>query len=197
MRLSQLPSFLLLVVAPVIVIQAQNNFTCDVYQDDCPTRSNGICESETNPSCAGKDCADCNYQCTQFNYDCGGCINNGCFFCPGGTQQNDQKPQSDGLLNAQLKKWIEMSLRTEPHTSCFDCSHGINIFTDAKCYNSPYYSYANIFTHCAKSSDFVTDSCEAPGQDNFFRYRQEILTLFCFECWTFFSLTTFCFPYIM
>jgi hypothetical protein len=85
MNLSRL-SFLLLAILHVALAQTQD-LSCDLSEDRCPTRFNGVCDDETgtntNPSfCANGDCGDCD-KCLQFSYDCGACTSNGCYFCPG------------------------------------------------------------------------------------------------------------------
>jgi hypothetical protein len=56
--------------------------------DSCPSRLDGVCDSELGsnpkPDCQGGDCADCD-QCMQYVDDCGGCVANGCYWCPSDT----------------------------------------------------------------------------------------------------------------
>jgi hypothetical protein len=86
MGLSRL-TFLLLSILPVALAQTQD-FSCDHFLDQCPTRYNGVCDDKTgtntNPDlCSNGDCADCD-KCRQFSYDCDACTStNGCYFCPG------------------------------------------------------------------------------------------------------------------
>ena len=47
-----------------------------------------MCDSELGwepklPECETNDCEDCGYFCSQFSYDCAGCLMNGCYWCPG------------------------------------------------------------------------------------------------------------------
>ena len=55
---------------------------CDAENDSCPTPFDGVCDSGLVPSCANGDCFDCDL-CRGFDYDCTGCISNGCYWCPG------------------------------------------------------------------------------------------------------------------
>ena len=53
-----------------------------------PYLNNGVCDSELGwepklPECEHNDCEDCGYYCSQFSYDCVGCLMNGCYWCPG------------------------------------------------------------------------------------------------------------------
>ena len=82
MSLSRL-SFLL----SILPVALQADFSCDLIQDRCPTRFDGVCDDQTgtntNPDlCANADCGDCD-KCVQFSYNCDACTSNGCFFCPG------------------------------------------------------------------------------------------------------------------
>lgn len=63
-------------------IQAAADLSCDVSADNCPSQFNGVCDRETNSKCAGGDCYDCD-ECQDFAYDCNGCLENGCYWCPG------------------------------------------------------------------------------------------------------------------
>eukprot|EP00934_Nitzschia_sp_Nitz4_P002113 Nitzschia sp. Nitz4//scaffold272_size25479//1136//3663//NITZ4_008306-RA/size25479-augustus-gene-0.11-mRNA-1//1//CDS//3329545216//2113//frame0 len=65
------------------------DYTCDLGSDICPTSSDGVCDSNLgdspsiDPFCQVGDCVDCNL-CSQFDYDCYGCLTaTGCFWCPG------------------------------------------------------------------------------------------------------------------
>lgn len=62
---------------------AQQDLSCDVYADSCPTRFDGVCDRDTDEQCSGNgDCFDCD-ECQQFAYDCYSCLSNGCYWCPG------------------------------------------------------------------------------------------------------------------
>ena len=56
--------------------------TCDAVNDPCPFANDGECDADTVAECAGGDCFDCDI-CRNFDYDCAGCINSGCYWCPG------------------------------------------------------------------------------------------------------------------
>ena len=78
-------SYSMLAVAVLSITVAQTNLSCDLVNDSCPSRFDGVCDSELGshpkPDCHGGDCADCD-QCPQYAYDCGGCVANGCYWCP-------------------------------------------------------------------------------------------------------------------
>jgi M6 family metalloprotease-like protein len=110
-----------------------DDLSCNVMQDTCPTKSNGVCDND-QPDCAGQDCADCD-QCKHFHYDCTGCLSHGCYFCPGDAtcynsdsyvfdiftqctkpedylQDSCQPPDSSNHF-----RYVSFTLSTELHTS--------------------------------------------------------------------------------
>ena len=72
---------------------ATNNSTNATSECE-PYLENGRCDSELGwdpkiPECERADCDDCNYFCEELSYDCGECLSNGCYWCPGdGTCHN-------------------------------------------------------------------------------------------------------------
>jgi hypothetical protein len=71
--------------------QAIIDLSCDYENDQCSSQGNNVCESEladdgTSTSIAGcerGDCVDCMDRCRDFDFDCTGCQENGCYWCPG------------------------------------------------------------------------------------------------------------------
>jgi len=78
MKISSL--FGLVALLPPAVL-SQTPFQCDVSADICPYFFDGACDAFNVTECEGGDCFDCD-PCRQYNYDCGGCIANGCYWCP-------------------------------------------------------------------------------------------------------------------
>lgn len=130
-----------LFLLPVVTLAAaENDFACNPFQDSCPTKYNGVCDSEYGSNvvdaCRGGDCGDCD-QCRQFNYDCQGCTSNGCFFCPGdATCYNSNQYQIQGVV-----------------TSC-NAASDYTTDTDTSCQNSQsdrifeyVYSYSYVVMH--------------------------------------------------
>ena len=65
---------------------AKVDLSCDALSDFCFSQNNGFCDSEIGynvPGCERGDCVDCQIYCGQYDYDCTGCINSGCYWCPG------------------------------------------------------------------------------------------------------------------
>jgi hypothetical protein len=67
------------------VVWAQSDLSCDLENDPCPQayQNDDECDSEFGynlEECIGGDCWDCDI-CQEFYLDCGGCLNNGCYWC--------------------------------------------------------------------------------------------------------------------
>mmetsp|Transcript_11918 Transcript_11918/g.28633 ORF Transcript_11918/g.28633 Transcript_11918/m.28633 type:complete len:1167 (-) Transcript_11918:47-3547(-) len=115
------------VVLPQVVIVVDGapvtDFTCNFAKDrNCATRYDGVCDntnlggSVSKPGCDDNDCYDCNL-CTEFNYDCEGCLNaEGCYYCPGdGTCDNSPNYSFVGVTKTCTTL---SSFLTSPDQSC-------------------------------------------------------------------------------
>ena len=93
-------------------VTSQQDLSCDLLADleSCNARNNGVCDNDNgNESCAGLDCEDCDLCAQLYEYDCEGCMANGCWvsFCDcrlrkfmHAVSQNDALPQycpADGI----------------------------------------------------------------------------------------------------
>jgi hypothetical protein len=132
------------------------DLSCDFENDQCSSQVNNVCESElgdvTIAGCERGDCVDCMDRCRDYDFDCTGCQENGCYWCPG-----------DAIcFNSDLYVLIDNPL------SCTEPSHYFSTTSSSAATTSS----ASLSTTQQATNTITTANgvftCNAP--DSFFRY---------------------------
>jgi hypothetical protein len=127
------------------------DLSCDAKTDQCVTPDNDVCESELGDSpmdgCERGDCWDCRRFCYEYHYDCTGCQENGCYWCPGDAR----------CYNTDLYRF--------PDFAIYSCSVQSDYYSQSSSSSSSS-STTNSIVIAANGEAFT---CNAP--DSFFRYE--------------------------
>ena len=86
-------------------------YTCDFQNDECPYRNDGVCDSRDYVDCRRGDCEDCD-PCRVYDYECGRCVSNGCFYCPGDAKcwSSDSFPLSTASTCQEPSDYVPTSI---------------------------------------------------------------------------------------
>ena len=95
--------------------------TCDLANDTCPFQFDSFCDREFFIECENGDCFDCD-PCRGFDHDCQGCIEFGCYWCPG-----------DATCVGNSYNWLKIaSCNAESDYVTSSCTTSENLFRSVR-----------------------------------------------------------------